>query len=32
MGRYKSYYMDVQNEGGGARSLLDNLQKKDAFF
>ena len=31
MGRYKSYLTDVQNEGG-LRSLLDNVQKKDAFF
>ena len=33
MGRYKSYLMGVQNEGGGgSRPLLDNVQKKDAFF
>ena len=23
---------DLQNGGGGARPLLDNVQKKDAFF
>ena len=32
MGRYKSYLTGVQNEGGGSRPLLDNVQKKDAFF
>ena len=30
--RYKSYLTDVQNEGGGSRPLLDNVQKKDTFF
>ena len=34
MGRYKSYLKYVQNGGGGgwSRPLLDNVQKKDAFF
>ena len=32
MGRYKSYFTGVQNEGGGQGHLLDNVQKKDAFF
>ena len=32
MGRNKSYLTGVQNEGGGSRPLLDNVQKKDAFF
>ena len=32
MGRYKSYLTGVQNEGGGSRPLLDNVQKKDTFF
>ena len=33
MGRYKSYLMDVQNGGVVlSRPLLDDFQKKDAFF
>ena len=32
MGRYKSYLTGVQNEGGGSRPILDNVQKKDAFL
>ena len=33
MGRYTSYLMDVQNEGGGwSRPLLDNVHKKEALF
>jgi hypothetical protein len=29
---YKSYLIDVQNEGRGSRQLLDNVQKKDVFY
>ena len=32
MGRYKSYLTGVQNEGGGSRPLLDNVQKNGTFF
>ena len=32
MVQYKSYLTDVQNEGGGSRPFLDNVQKKDVFF
>ena len=32
MGPYKCYLTGVQNEGGVSRPLLDNVQKKDAFF
>ena len=32
MGGNKSYLTGVQNEGGGSRPLLDNVQKRDAFF
>ena len=28
----KSYLKYVQNGGGGARPLLDSVQKKEAFF
>ena len=32
MGEYKIHHMDVQNEEGGSKPLLDNVRKKDAFF
>ena len=32
MGRYKSYLAGVENDGGGSRPLLDNVQKKEAVF